>query len=107
MSERIENQTVSWDGAAIYGRVEGVILRAIADQSLLVPIRGGLADLQQIYALHGVGACIWEHLDGSRTLDDVLIAVVNRYEVTANDARADIRAFIESLASSKLVERRV
>jgi Coenzyme PQQ synthesis protein D (PqqD) len=107
MSERIENQMVSWNGSAVYGRAPGVILRAIADQSLLVPVQGGLADLQQIYALHGVGACIWEHLDGSRTLDDVLAAVLNRFEVTAGDARADISAFIASLASSKLVERRL
>ena len=107
MIERSESPPASWDGAAVFGRAEGVILRAIADTSLLVPIQGGLADLRQIYALHGIGACIWQHLDGTKTLDDVLAAVLDRYEVTAAAARADIRAFIESLTSSKLVERRV
>lgn len=106
MIERSESQTASWDGAGVYGRAEGVILRAIADTSLLVPVQGGLADLRQIYALHGIGTCIWQHLDGTRTLDDVLAVVLDRYEVTAGAARADICAFIESLTSSKLVERR-
>ena len=105
-SEHSESQTASWDGIAVYARAEGVILRAIADTSLLVPTQRGLADLQQIYALHGIGACIWQHLDGSKTLEDLLALVLDRYDVNAGDARADICAFIESLTSSRLVERR-
>jgi len=106
MSERDETPSVSWDGVAVYARAEGVILRSIAGETLLVPTQGGLADLQRIYALHGIGACIWDHLDGTRNLDDVLAAVLDRYEVNASDARADIRAFMDSLSGSKLVERR-
>jgi hypothetical protein len=106
MSERVEIRSVAWDGAAVYARVEGVILRAIADETLLVPIQGGLADLQQIYALHGIGSCIWEHLDGTRTLDDILAVVLDRYEVSAADARVDIGAFIDALGSSGLLDRR-
>jgi hypothetical protein len=106
MTEPSQSQADSWDGAAVYCRDEGAILRAIAGTSLLVPIQRGLADLQQIYALHGVGACIYQHLDGANTLDDVLAVVLDRYDVTADAARRDIRSFIESLTSSKLVERR-
>ena len=106
MSARSESRAATWDGAAVYARAEGVILRTIADEALLVPVQGGLADLQKIYALNGIGACIWQHLDGTRTLDDVLAVVLDRYEVSAGDARADMCAFIDSLSNSKLVERR-
>ena len=106
MTERSERQTTAWDGAAVYGPAAGVILRTIADTSLLVPIQGDLADLRQIYALHGIGPCIWQHLDGTRTLDDVLEVVLGRYEVNADAARADIGELVGSLTNSKLIERR-
>jgi hypothetical protein len=106
MSERGGSQATRWEGEAVYARVEGVILRAIAEQSLLVPVQGGLVDLQQIYALHGVGDHVWQHLDGKKTLDEILTTVLERYEVSADEARADIGAFVAALEGSKLIERR-
>ena len=106
MTEPSESPSTPWEGAAVYGPAAGVILRTIGDTSLLVPVQGDLVDLRQIYALHGIGGCIWQHLDGARTLDGVLAVVLDRYDVNAGAARADICAFIESLTSSKLVERR-
>lgn len=95
-----------WDGAIVYARAADVILRSIAGESLLVPIRGGVADLQAVFTLNTVGVAIWELLDGAASLDAVLAAVLDRFEVSPETARDDLFSFIGRLADERLVERR-
>lgn len=106
-SRQPEPATVAWDGSAVYARAEGVILRSVAGEFLLVPIRSGLADLQAIFTLNPIGVAIWEHLDGVLTLDGVLAALLERYEVPAAIARADLASFIDRLGDERLIERRI
>lgn len=94
------------DRGAVCARRPDVILREVAGERILVPIRSGLADLQAIFAINAVGACIWEQLDGARSLDEVLATVLERFEVPASEASADIADFIEQLQGAGLVERR-
>ena len=94
------------DSNAVYARSPDVILREVAGERILVPIRSGLADLQAIFTVNAVGACIWEHLDGAQNFDAVLAAVIDRFEVPTAEARADISAFIGQLQGAALVERR-
>lgn len=100
------NEANGWEGGAIYAQAEGVVLRTVADESLLVPTQKGLADLQKIFALNKVGVCIWQRIDGVSSLDSIVAEVVSRFEVTAEQARVDINSFVEDLASIQLVTRR-
>ena len=68
-------------GGAVYARREGVVLREVAGEHILVPIRRDVADLKAIFALNGVGLRIWELLDGARALDGVLAELVERFDV--------------------------
>jgi hypothetical protein len=90
----------------VYARKEDVILRDVAGERLLVPIRNSVADLQAIFALGGIGAFIWERLDGERTLGAVLAGILESYQTTSEDAWADLQAFVERLRSAGLIERR-
>jgi len=98
--------TGGWDGAAVYARAADVILRSIAGESLLVPIRSGVADLQAVFTLNPVGVAIWERLDGAASLDAVLAALLERFEVSPETARDDLVSFIGRLGDERLVERR-
>ena len=91
---------------AVYATREDVILREIAGEHLLVPIRHNVAELQAIYALTGVGVQIWKLLDGVRTLRAVQAAITERFEVGAEEAWTDLCAFVERLEERGLVERR-
>jgi len=93
-------------GGAVYARREGVVLREVAGEHLLVPIRKDVADLKAIFALNGVGLRIWELLDGERPLGGVLAALVERFDVPAEEAEADLRSFVARLEAAHLVERR-
>jgi len=91
---------------AVYVKREDVVLREVAGEHILVPIRSGAADLQAIFALNGAALRIWELLDGARTVDAILAAMLERYDVTAEQARADLGAFLQRLLAAGLVDRR-
>lgn len=91
---------------AVYARREDVILREVAGEKILVPIRNYVADMRAVFALTGIGATVWELLDGVRTLDEVLCAIAEQYEVEMAQAWDDLQAFVEQLREADLVEDR-
>jgi len=93
-------------GGAVYARREDVVLREVAGEQLLVPIRNDPAGMQAIFALTGTGVFVWGLLDGEHALDAILAMVLERFEVTPEEAEADLNAFIERLGAAGLVERR-
>jgi hypothetical protein len=91
---------------AIYAAREDVILREVAGEHLLVPIRHDVADMQAIYAMTGIGARIWRLLDGTRTLGGVHAAIAAGFEVDEDRAWQDLCEFVDRLEERSLVERR-
>jgi hypothetical protein len=91
---------------AVYARREDVLLRNVAGEHLLVPLRRNAADLQAIFALNRVGLFVWELLDGQRTVGAVLAAILKRYDVGADEAAADLRSLLDRLTQVSVVERR-
>ena len=92
--------------AAVYARRADVLLREVAGEQLLVPIRRDVADLQAIFALNALGVFVWERLDGERTVQAVLASIAERYDVGLDDAQADLLAFLERLSAAGLIEQR-
>jgi hypothetical protein len=90
----------------VYRRSEPVVLRQVAGESLLIPIHRSVTQMQAIFALAGAGQRVWELLDGVRTLGEIREAIVERYEVAAETAWADLCAFVSQLEEQGLVERR-
>jgi hypothetical protein len=91
---------------AVYALHADVVLRDVAGEHLLVPIRHNVADMQAIFAMTGIGVRIWRLLDGTRTLGAVQDAILEGFDVDAERAWADLCEFIESLEEHGLVERR-
>lgn len=77
--------------------------REVLEETLIVPIRGEIAHLQQIFVLNPVAALIWNSLDGERSLASVLDRVLNEFEVDAEEAQRDIVEFVSSLSTAGLV----
>jgi hypothetical protein len=80
-----------------YGKNDMMVGRKIADEFILVPIRQTVGDLQCMYTLNGVGARIWELIDGHSTIDDITTAIVREYEVETPQAKADVIEFLEQM----------
>jgi hypothetical protein len=88
----------------IYRRNENFVFRQIEGETVLVPIRGNVGDLDCIYSLNPVGALVWEHLDGSQDLKEIQKRITREYDVSDDEAEADLLAFIEEMKSISALE---
>lgn len=82
---------------------ENIVRRDIADETILVPIRGNLADMQRIFALDAVADFIWQQLDGKRPLEEIRIAILKNFDVEADQAALDLNEFIDELQKANLI----
>jgi hypothetical protein len=84
-------------------RSTGVVSRKIADETLVVPIRGGVGDLDSIFSFNHLGSDLWTLLEKEASLSEMTSWVVDRYEVSEETASADIEAFLAELLQAGLV----
>lgn len=82
-----------------------LVIRKIVGETIIVPISGELADLQQVYSLNTTGAFVWERLDGSASLEIIHQAITTSFQVPEKDAWADLAELVSDLAGAGLIER--
>lgn len=87
----------------VYRRSGDIVNRQVLGDTLLVPIRGELADLQRIFALNPVARHIWDALDGERVLAAVRDSITAKFEVEPGQAEADLAEFIAQLSAAGLI----
>ena len=87
----------------VFSRKEDIVCRRIAGETFLVPIRGDLADMRRIFTLDAVAAFIWNVMDGNISLSGICDRLVETYDVTRNQAEADINDFVAVLLENGLV----
>ena len=80
-----------------YRRNESFVFRKIEDETILVPIKDNVGDMGSIYSLNEIGAFIWEHLDGERSLEVIKEKIIGGYEVSPREAEADLEGFVTDL----------
>jgi hypothetical protein len=88
---------------ARYVRSAAVVSRLIADETLVVPIRSGVGDLDSIYSFNSVGSDIWGLLEKETTMEEMCAWVTANYDVTEEQALLDIREFLGELKGTGLV----
>jgi hypothetical protein len=89
--------------SARFAKVGDFVTRAIADETIVVPIRSGVGDLDSIYTFNEVGAKVWSLIDGSRTVDDIVAAIEGEFAVETEEARRDVLELIATLAEGGLI----
>ena len=84
-------------------RTEGVVVRSIAGETLLVPTSGELAQLQRLFVLDEVGEFVWEQLEETADLAAVVQRVTEEFDVSLEVAAADLDEFVAALTDAGLV----
>ena len=88
----------------IFRVADAVVRRDVAGETFLVPIRGHVADLQELFIVNEVGAWLWDRLDGRRRVDDLVADVVSEFEVSEQQAKKDVSLFLRQLTDAGLIE---
>lgn len=93
---------LSTRGSSRFASREGVVLRHVAGEHMLVPTVSREVDLDSLFLLNATGVFVWERLDGRRTLDDLAGAVEAAFGAPPDAARRDVEAFLAQLAERGL-----
>jgi hypothetical protein len=88
-----------------YERNPDFVFRKIVDELVLVPIRQDVADMDCIYTMNGVGAFLWERIDGRATPADLQTAVVQEYAADPDVVAADVDAYLRELVAIGAIRR--
>jgi hypothetical protein len=91
------------EGPATPRPIDGLKRREIAGETILVPVAGELARLQEFFVLDEVADFIWQRLDGATTFDDLVHQLVREFDVDDETARTDLLAFLADLQAAGLV----
>jgi hypothetical protein len=80
-----------------------LVTRNVAGETIIVPIKNRVGDLDSIYTLNGVGTVIWELIDGKKSVTQIAEEIYLIYDVTAEEAKKDTVDFITTLKEAGLV----
>ncbi len=87
----------------VFSKNGEIVTRTIGGETLLVPIRGKLADMQRIFSMNTVGETIWLQLDGKKPLGEIRDEILKAYAAETKDIETDISEFINALLQEDLI----
>jgi len=90
----------------VYTRDEDVVSRKIAGELFLVPVKGKLAHMEQIFTLTPVAEFIWENINGKKSLHDIHNDLMAQFDVGHDQAESDLREFVTDLLKAGLILER-
>ncbi len=90
---------------AYYRKSPSIVSREIAGETILVPIRRSVGDLESIYTLNETAALAWELTDGQQSVQAICDQIVAEFEIGAQEAEQDLIELLAQLESFGAVER--
>ncbi|HKP86537.1 MAG TPA: PqqD family protein [Blastocatellia bacterium] len=79
------------------------VTRSIAGETIIVPVRSGVGDLDSLYTLNEVGTSIWQLIDGTRSAEQIIGNICDQYDVGRDEAAKDVFEFLSMLQAEKLI----
>ena len=89
--------------ARYYAKDTDLVTRSIAGETIIVPIKNKVGDLDAIYTLNEVGSTIWELIDGKKSVSQIVEEIYTTYNVTPEEAEKDTLEFLNTLKESGLL----
>ena len=79
------------------------ILREIADDYIIVPVGKTAMEFNGMITVNETGAFLWKLLIEGTTKAELLQAMLEEYEVSAEEAEADIDEFLQLLQDNQIL----
>jgi len=90
---------------ARYHRTDEFVARTIAGETVLVPIRQQIGDLESILTLNEVATFIWERLADGASVGEIAAALEETFEAGAQQIREDLKEFLLQMLSIRAIQR--
>lgn len=83
---------------------KGFSLRSIAGSHIVVPVGTAGVSFKGMITLNSSGAFLWRELETDKTGEQLLQAMLEKYEIDESAAKADINQFVGTLQHAGLLE---
>ena len=85
--------------------LDGLVLRPLAGEFIVTGEGLSRVDFSKVVSLNATAAYLWEQVQGKDfTAEDLVALLTARYDVDAQQARADVDKMLESWRQAGLVE---
>jgi len=92
------------DIEAAYVPSEDIVAREIEGELIIVPLVSGIGDTEdELFTLNETGQAIWNHLDGMKSLKDVVKALSEEFDDPESKIEPDVLGLVGELAQRKMV----
>ena len=86
-----------------YKQCANIVTRKVAGEVLLVPVKGNLADMQQLFTLNETGELVWECLREGTTAEIIVQRITETFDVATATAQADVKELLDRLLGKGLI----
>ena len=59
--------------------------------------------MNSVYTLNETGAFIWEQIDGKRSVEEIITALTNVYDIDKQNAESDVNSFVENMSKYLII----
>lgn len=83
---------------------EGLLLKEIAGNYIIVPVSGSLVDLNAMINVNETGAFIFKALENETTKEKIVESLTQEYEVDKTTAENDTEDFLNLLRKNSMLD---
>ena len=83
---------------------DGYLLRNIADAWIIVPIGARIYDFNGIMTVNETGSFLWGKLKEGLSKQELVVSLINEYDVDTVTADNDVEMFLQSLIEGDVLE---
>ena len=80
-----------------------LVTRCVADETIIVPVRNNVGDLDSIYTLNEVATTIWQLIDGRKSVSEIVEEICKVYDVRREEAEKDTLEFLNTLKEAGIL----
>ena len=80
------------------------VIRQVMDCVAAIPVGSTALQLNGMILLNDVSKVIWESLSMGSSLEEITAAVTDHFEVSPEEAKADILEFVDKLRAAQLLD---
>jgi len=82
-----------------------IVTRKTGNEYVLVPIANNIADMNSVYTLNETGAFIWDHIDGKRNIEEIIMALTEEYDINQQSAAEDVISVINNMINYLIINK--
>lgn len=87
----------------VYTKTTGFVEKQIGDETILVPLSNQVAQMSEVFTLNELGTFIWQHIDGIKSMQDIVNEVLKLYESTEQIVISDVSDFVTGALNKGLI----